>query len=227
LRSASRADRRLAAGLTLAVLAAAPIGTVAQPRAGGTSAPPALLACAGGAASPVVHSVRRLMSLNDKAAVESDVARVFAQREKEQRVSSANLAKARLSIDFLYAAGEGAARMYYYEASKTIPDAQTLLRISVSGWLRGDGVPPRSLGSKGELQWIELVPESDGDLEIIPEPAAIPDPTASLLPVGVLGHAGGHVWVMRRAIGNGTLLVYDVGPRGVRLRPASAKCRAV
>jgi hypothetical protein len=31
---------------------------------------------------------------------------------------------------------------------------------------------------------------------------------------------------MRRAIGTSALLVYEVGPGGVRLRPASAKCRA-
>ena len=226
MKSASRADGRRVIVVVAAAMAAATPSGWAQSR-GAAPAAPAWAVCAGSAAHHAVQPVRRLMGLNDKAAVESDVSRVFAQREKEQRVSSANLAKARLSIDFLYAAGEGPARTYYYEASKTIPDAQTLLRISVSGWLRGDGPPPRSLGSKSELQWIELVPESDADLEIIPEPAPIPDPTAALLPVGVLGHAGGHVWVMRRAIGNGTILVYDVGPGGVRLRPASAKCRGV
>ena len=206
----------------LAVLLATVDGTAAQSRPAVPPAAPAWFVCAGGVQSHLVHPVRRLMALNDKALVEADVARVFAQREKEQRVSSANLAKARLSIDFLYVAGDAAARMYYYEASKTIPDAETLLRISVSGWLRGDGGQPRSLGSKSELQWIELVPESDGGLELIPEPAPIPDPTASLVPQGVLGTAAAHVWVMRRAIGNGTLLVYEVDPRGVRLRPKSS-----
>jgi len=144
-----------------------------------------------------------------------------AQREKEQHVSAANLAKARVSIDFLYAAGEGAARMYYYEASKTILDAEGLLRVSVSGWLRGDGGLPRSLGSKSELQWIELAEDPGGDREI-PEPAPIPDPKASLVPQGVLGTAGEHVWVMRRAIGNGPLLVYEVKPGRVWLRPKSS-----
>jgi hypothetical protein len=101
-----------------------------------------------------------------------------------------------------------------------------LLRVSVSGWLRGDGGQPRSLGSKGELLWIELADDPGDDLEVIPNPAPIPDPAAALVPVGVLGHAAGHVWVMRRAIGTSALLVYEVGPGGVRLRPASAKCRA-
>jgi len=166
------------------------------------------------------------MALSDKALVEQDVAKVFAQREKEQRVSPASLAKARLSIDFLYAAGDGTARMYYYEASKTIPDAEGLLRVSVSGWLRGDGGLPRSLGSKSELQWIELAEDPGADNEVIPNPAPIPDPTASLVPQGVLGTAREHIWVMRRAVGNGPLLVYEVKPGRVWLRPASAKCKA-
>jgi len=65
----------------------------------------------------------------------------------------------------------------------------------------------------------------EADKEIIPNPAPIPDPTAALVPEGVLGRAPGHVWVMRRAIGNGPLLVYDVGPGGVKLRPAAPACR--
>jgi hypothetical protein len=222
LKSASRGERRVAVAATLAVVVAAGIPASGQPRAGAPA--PAWVMCAGGGAgtSHFVYGVRRLNALSDKALVEKDVARVFAQREKEQRVSAANLAKARISIDFLYAAGDGSARQYYYEASKTIPDAETLLRVSVSGWLRGDGGLPRSLGSKSELQWIELVPESDGDLELIPEPTPIPEPIASLVPQGVLGTAGEHIWVMRRAIGNGPLLVYEVKPGRVWLRPKSA-----
>jgi hypothetical protein len=223
LKSASRADAGLAAGTVVAVIVAATAGAFAQSR---PAAPPAWFVCAAGVPGEPVHAIKRLTALTDKAAVEADIARVFAQREKEQRVSAANLAKARLSIDFLYAAGDGVARIYYYEASKTIPDAAGLLRVSVSGWLRGDGGQPRSLGSKGELLWIELADDPGDDLEVIPNPAPIPDPAAALVPVGVLGHAAGHVWVMRRAIGTSALLVYEVGPGGVRLRPASAKCRA-
>ena len=223
MKSASRADAGLAVGTVVAVIVAATVGAIAQSR---PAAPPAWVVCAGGVPGHAVHAIKRLTALTDKAAVEADIARVFAQREKEQRVSAANLAKARLSIDFLYAAGDGVARMYYYEASKTIPDAAGLLRVSVSGWLRGDGRLPRSLGSKGELQWIELADDPGDDLEVIPNPAPIPDPAAALVPVGVLGHAAGHVWVMRRAIGTSALLVYEVGAGGVRMRPASAKCRA-
>jgi len=97
-----------------------------------------------------------------------------------------------------------------------------LLRVSVSGWLRGVGAVPRSLGSKSELQWLELSDSADGEPPVIPEPVPIPDAAAALVPLGVLGHASGHVWVMRRAIGNAKVLVYDVGPSGVRLRTASA-----
>jgi hypothetical protein len=170
-----------------------------------------------------VHAVRRLTALSDKAAVEADVARVFAQREKEQRVSAANLAKARFSIDFLYVAGEGPARQYYFEASKTIPDASALLRVAVSGWLRGDAVQPRSLGSKGELHWIETVPEDpDGEHPVIPDPPVIPEPAAALIPQGVFTTAAEHVWVMRRGIGSSPLLVYEVKPGRVSLRPRSS-----
>lgn len=223
MKSVSRADRRLAAGLTLAVALGAVAVASAQSRAGAAPPVPPWMECVGGpsASDRFVHPVRRLTALSDHAPVELDIARVFAQREKEQRVSAANLAKARLSIDFLYAAGDGAARMYYYEASKTIPDAEGLLRVSVSGWLRGSG-QPRWLGSKSELQWIELAPDPDADKEIIPNPAPPPEPAAALLPQGVLWNAAGQIWVMRRAIGNGPLLVYEVSADRVSLRPRSS-----
>jgi len=221
LKSASRADVRRAAGLALATVLAAAVGASAQSRAAAPPARPAWFACAGGGDSQVVHPVRRLTALTDKAPVEADIARVFAQREKEQRVSAANLAKAHVSIDFLYAAGDGPARRYYYEASKTILDAEGLLRVSVSGWLRASG-QPRGLGSKSELQWLELAQDPDADKEIIPNPAPPPEPTAALLPQGVLWNATGQVWVMRRAIGNGPLLVYEVSPGRVSLRPRSS-----
>ena len=224
MKFASRADLRVAAGLTLALVPGAIIGASAQTRGAPTPPQPAWMLCGAGTlanAERFVHQVRRLTALSDHAAVEQDIARVFAQREKEQRVSAVNLAKARMSIDFLYAAGDGTARMYYYEASKTIPDAEGLLRVSVSGWLRGDNGQPRSLGSKSELQWLERADDPDADKEIIPNPAPIPDPTAALLPQGVLWNPTGQVWVMRRAIGQGALLVYDVGPGGVNLRPCT------
>ena len=224
MKSASHADGvRVATALTAAVLLAAIATASAQSKPAAAGAPPAWLVCAGGAPGPSILPVRRLMALNDKALVEADVARVFAQREKEQRVSAANLAKARLSIDFLYVAGDGTRRQYYFEASKTIPDAGALLRIAVSGWLRGDGGQPRSLGSKGELHWIETVPEDpDGEHPVIPDPPPIPEPTAALLPQGVFTTAAEHVWVMRRAIGSSPLLVYEVKPGRVGLRPRSS-----
>jgi len=221
LKSASRADVRVAASLTAAVLLAAAAGVAAQSRA--SAGEPPWLACAGGSPPNFVLPLRRLTAVNDKAQVEADIARVFAQREKEQRVSAANLAKARLSIDFLYVAGDGTRRQYYYEASKTIPDPAGLLRVAVSGWLRGDGGLPRSLGSKGELHWLELTPEDpDGEHPVVPDPPVIPEPSAALLPQGAFVSSGEYVWVMRRAIGNGPLLVYDVAPGSVRLRPKSA-----
>src|SRR6185503_12076300 len=95
LKFVSPADRRTAAGAALALLVATGAGLAAQSRPAAPPAAAAWLACAGGVQSRVVHPVRRLTALNDKALVDADVAKVFAQREKEQRVSAANLAKAR------------------------------------------------------------------------------------------------------------------------------------
>jgi hypothetical protein len=103
----------VAAGLTAAVLLAAIAGASAQSQTPAVAEPRAWLACAGGSPSTFVLPLRRLNALNDKAVVEADIAKVFAQREKEQRVSAVNLAKARLSIDFLYVAGDGTRRQYY------------------------------------------------------------------------------------------------------------------
>jgi hypothetical protein len=224
LKSDSRSDGvRLASPLAAAILLAAIATASAQSKPAAAAAPPSWLACAGGSPSQFVLPMRRLTALNDKALVEADVAKVFAQREKEQRVSAANLAKARLSIDFLYVAGDGTRRQYYFEASKTIPDAGALLRVAVSGWLRGDGGLPRSLGSRVELHWIETVPEDpDGEHPVIPDPPVIPEPTAALVPQGVFVTAAEHVWVMRRAIGSSPLMVYEVKPGRVWLRPKSA-----
>jgi hypothetical protein len=212
----------VAAGLVLGIVLAAAMSASAQSRAAVT--PAWTLCTAGGAVGDSVLQVSRLTALSDKARVEPEIARVFALREREQRVSREHLAAARISIDFLFVAGGGSGATFYFEASKTIPDAEGLVRVSVSGWLRGDGGVLRSIGSKGELQWIELAEDPGGDREI-PEPAPIPAPTAALVPQGVLATAAGHVWVMRRVIGNGAILVYEVGPSSVRLRPQStAKC---
>jgi len=227
LKCASRADRRAAVASLLALCAAVPaLDARAAQRATAAATTPAWAACAGGLAGGVVEPVRRLSALNEKALVEATVARVFAQREKEQRVSAPNLATARVSIDFLYAAGQEAARVYYYEASKTIPDAEGILRVSVAGWLSGDGAAQRTLGSKSELHWAELADADPDDPTAIPEPPTIPDPTAALVPQGVVSRAGQHTWVMRRSIGRGTVLVYDVGVAGgVRQRQPAAACK--
>ena len=81
MKSASRADVRVVAGTAAAVLMAVAASAQSRP----APASPAWFVCAGGTSSHAVHAVRRLMALSDKATVEADVARVFAQREKEQR----------------------------------------------------------------------------------------------------------------------------------------------
>lgn len=222
MKSASRAESRAAATGTAALFVAAAFVCLDAQAAQRAAAAPPWVACAGLAAGTPIEPLRRLPALSEHALVEKTVARVFAQREKEQRVSPPNLASARLSIDFLYAAGQGAARIYYYEASKTIPDAGGILRVSVAGWVSGDGAAQRTLGSKGELHWAELPGAEEADPTAIPEPAMIPAPTAALVPLGVLTRGAQQTWVMRRAIGRGTVLVYDVGAKGVSQRPAAA-----
>ena len=216
-----RADRRRRAGAVAAsfVLAASASALQAQGRPG--AGLPSWVACAGPPGAGTLEPLRRLTALTDHALVEAVVKRIFAEREKEQRVSPANLASARLTIDFLYAAGQGPSRVFYYEASKMIPDAEGLLRVSVAGWLRGEGPAQRSLGSKSELQWAEFA-DADDEERVIPEPRTIPAATPGLVPAGALARAGQQTWVMRRARGAGTVLVYDVGPSGVRLRTAAA-----
>ena len=195
----------------------------AQGRAG--AGLPAWAACAAPAAGAVVEPLRRLTALADHALVDAVVKRVFAEREKEQRVSAPNLATARLTIDFLYMSGQGASRVFYYEASKTIPDAEGVLRVSVAGWLGGEGAAQRSLGSKSELQWAELADADGGEQPVIPEPRTLPAATPGLVPLGALSRDGRQTWVLRRARGAGAVLVYDVGSNGVRLRPAAPGCK--
>ena len=221
-----RADRgrRVAAGAAALLLAGAMTALQAQGRAGASL--PAWAACAAPGTGATVEPLRRLTALTDHALVDATVKRVFAEREKEQRVSAPNLAKARLTIDFLYASGRGASRVFYYEASKTIPDAEGVLRVSVAGWLSGEGAAQRSLGSKSELQWAELADADDAAQPVIPEPRTLPDVTPGLVPLGALSRDGQQTWVLRRARGTGAVLVYDVGPNGVRLRPAAAGCKA-
>jgi hypothetical protein len=207
------------AALVLALIAAAaPVRLDAQTALG--AARPGWVRCAGPSAPTAIEPFRRLTSLIEQAVVEPAIARVFAEREKEQRVSAPNLAGARVSIDFLYAAGQDATRVFYYEASKTIPDADGLLRVAVAGWLLG-ATSPRSMGAKSELHWAELA-EADDTSGLIPEPATIPAPTASLVPLGVLTGTGQHTWVMKRAYGRGAVLVYEIGANGVRLRSTAA-----
>ena len=215
---------RRAAGAAVAFVLAAPLQAALAPVLQAQSLPP-WASCAPPSAGSAIERLRRLTALTDQALVEAVVKRVFTEREKEQRVSAPNLAGARLTIDFLYTAGQGASRVFYYEASKTIPDAEGLLRVSVAGWVRGEGAAQRSLGSKSELEWAEFADAGDDEERTIPEPRTIPDAAPGLAPLGVLSRAGQQTWVMRRARGAGAVLVYDVGANGVGSRRPAAGCK--
>jgi len=215
---------RRAAGVAAALVLAGPLHAAQAPAAQAQSLPP-WASCAPPSAGAAIERLRRLTALTDQALVEAVVKRVFTEREKEQRVSAPNLAGARLTIDFLYAAGREASRVFYYEASKTIPDAEGVLRVSVAGWVRGEGAAQRSLGSKSELEWAEFADAGDDEERIIPEPRTIPEAAPGLAPLGVLSRAGQQTWVMRRARGAGAVLVYDVGANGVGTRRPAAGCK--
>ena len=144
-------------------------------------------------------------------------------------MSAPNLAKARLSIDFLYAAGRGrGARLLLRGVEDDSRRRRRCCACRSPAGCAARARQPRSLGSKSELQWVELADADDAEQPVIPEPRDDSGRRrAALVPLGVLSRDGQQTWVMRRARGTGAVLVYEVGPGGVRLRPAPAASAAV
>jgi hypothetical protein len=137
---------------------------------------------------------------------------LFAGREAEQHLSREVAASAPVGIDRVYAASRGADRVYYFEASRRIPDSSAqadadtdppgTLRVAVAGFLRG-GDPPTSLGSRAELRW-----EQDDRVT--------PRSPADLTPLGMLSLEAAQVWVMQNGSPRGGLTLYEVTARRTR-----------
>jgi hypothetical protein len=147
---------------------------------------------------------------------------LFERRAREHGVNVSTLARVPMTIDSLYAMESASERVYYFEASKRVPDAgdtpiedpKGIVRVSVSGWLRDmrDRVVPA--GTKSELHW---------------EPADERAPAArpALTPLGVVRHGNESIWVLKGQTGTkDTFSLYALGPRAVRtmFTAAAAAC---
>jgi hypothetical protein len=167
--------------------------------------------------APSVETPQRIISSgNDWQDIAAVITRVVEQREREHRLTTANLATATMTIDWVYAATGrgGAGRTLYFEASRRVPDPGTAppedpkgtLRVAVSGWLRADaGGRLSPVGSKSELMW-----EQEDAVETTP---ARPD----LMPLGVIHGGAEPVWVMKLQIGRiSRFLLYELGASGIR-----------
>jgi hypothetical protein len=147
------------------------------------------------------------------AAATAAATSAFERRAAGTGVASSTLARVATTIDALYAAGTGTDSVYYFEASKRVPDAgntpdedpKGIVRVAVSGWLRHDGGRIAPAGTRAELHWE-------------PDEAGRPDTAvASLTPLGVVHQRQEAVWVMADTMGTRRqVTLYALGDAGVR-----------
>jgi hypothetical protein len=142
------------------------------------------------------------------------IEQAFDRREREERLTSDRTARAPRAIDWIYAFEGGAERIYYFEASRRVPnasddvDADTdppgTIRVAVAGFLRDGRGGPVSIGTKSELRW-----EQDGR----PAGPGRPD----LTPLGVVSYGDRSVWVMKGQSGPSSWFsLYEVGAEAPR-----------
>jgi hypothetical protein len=173
--------------------------------------------CVPGMGGVPTERVRRVASPSPElAALQPVIARLFAPQEQALRLSGPNLADAPITIVGVYASTTVTLTEYYFEASKAVRDEATevpgeegLLRVMVTGWLRGQGAAVTSLGTKGDMMWAEL-----------DRPGAT-DARAELLPLGILRRGATVVWALKRATPAGGLRFYELGASSVRRRDAA------
>jgi hypothetical protein len=133
---------------------------------------------------------------------------LFERRARTHGVSASLLARTPMSVDWVFASGSDVPDVFYFEASKRIPDAGGTpvedpigeVGVVVSGWFRQVNAELVHLASKSELFW--------GPEEASPQPR--------LLPLGVLRHGSERVWVMARPGARDAFSLYAV--RGSSLR---------
>ena len=174
----------------------------------------ALRASAGASLTPV----NPVTAAVERAAVEAAVGPLFGAREREQGVAARDLSRAAVTVDAVSVARSGSGAWYYFEASKRLhdtrpPDAANddgdvdprgVVRVTVSGWLRGGG-PITPAGTKSELHWDPV------------DERGRPQAQPGLVPLGVVNGAE-PIWVMRQAVGERvSYLLYAVGASTVRM----------
>jgi hypothetical protein len=176
--------------------------------------------------SATVEPVRVVPTASDEwRRTETVVRRLFGDRERREKISTAALASVPIAIEMIAAAGSGRQRVYYFRAAKRVPDGRTDaqaraeqdidpagdLRVAVSGWFSLDGTRSTSLGTAASLSW-----------EQVDERGVSPSSGADFTPLGIIDAGGARVWVMQRSTGSSaTFALYDVGARGVTLRVRS------
>jgi hypothetical protein len=218
LKCASRADRYVAGAAGARRLRVAAHAVRPRSRARPRRPPGRRGSLAGGGDSTVVPSGAAAHRADRQGARwRTDIARVFAQREKEQRVSAANLAEgARLDRLPLRRRRRPRRGCTTTRRRRRFPTLEGLAaRVGVRLAAR-DGAPAASRSARrASSSGCELWPRIPGwRFREIPEHSrAIPDPRASLVPQGVLASATGQVLgvICGGAVGNGPLLVYEVG----------------
>jgi hypothetical protein len=137
------------------------------------------------------------------------IGQAFERREREERLTTDRTSQAPRAIDWIYALDDTVGRVYYFEASRRVPnasddvDADTdppgTIRVAVAGFLRDGRAGPVSIGTKSELRW-----EQDGR----PAGPGRPD----LTPLGVVTYGERSVWVMKGQSGPSSwFTLYEVG----------------
>ena len=148
----------------------------------------------------------------DWPAVTAAVAPVFERRAHEHGVAPAALSRVTMTMDSAYAASANGTRVYYFEASKRLPDAgdtpaedpKGVVRVVVAGWLREAAAGLVPAGTKSELNWEPADPR-----------VGVPEPV--LTPLGVIRQADRTVWVMQSLMGvRRTFTLYALGASTVR-----------
>jgi hypothetical protein len=179
------------------------------------------------AASPGVQvdAVHPIPAGSIPRAVRAAIVRMFDERMRGQRLEAERLTSVPLVVDALYGSpAAGGVRVYYFEASKSVPDVAAdvdpddprgTLRPMVNGWLRETNGRTDSLGASSELGWIQL-----DDSE------RTPPRQSDLVPLGILKTNTGEAWIMRVQTGaNPRFTIYDTGGSRVRtLVDARAAC---
>jgi hypothetical protein len=167
----------------------------------------------GGSAAEAVRAVTRGGS--EWRQLEPVVRRLFETRARQESVSASALASVALSIDALFTSAAGSSpQIYYFRASKTIPDSRGDvdadddgevdprgdLRLDVTGWLQRES-EVSSLGTNAALSW-----------EQVDDRPRAGTRRSELTPIGIVHMASARIWIMQGRAGDGIwYTLYDVG----------------